>query len=150
MTQEASKKELELHEDDPTAVRTMLRFLYGVKYDFDMPDDWNDIISHARVYVIAEKYCLHQLKKMAAEAMKSLLHQLKIGNERVESSLINILDIIWTGTTSDDDLARPLLANHCASKLKTILKSNEFCDLLNRHGELGKDMLVPVAIRNES
>ena len=132
--QETDSKEIELRDDQPSAVLAMLRFLYDLSYDSDKAY-WNDnrtLLQHARVYTVAEKYGIEGLRESVFETMEPIISE---GVPRPDL-LPSIREII-TGTSSSDYMARPLMINYCVDNLVTLSKNEDFIALLGDLGELG-------------
>jgi BTB/POZ domain len=60
---------IELKEDEPVIVKAMLQFLYILNYGRPAEPDL-EIITHAKVYTIAEKYDINTLQTLACSKLK--------------------------------------------------------------------------------
>ncbi|KAL8296844.1 hypothetical protein RB597_006116 [Gaeumannomyces tritici] len=78
---EAQEGKISLPEDDPVAVHSMVFYLYHLKYDVsqswketsgeEVPKDGSELVEHAKVYALAEKYGIPCLKELARKNFKT-------------------------------------------------------------------------------
>lgn len=85
--QESQRGVLELQEDDPDAVELMMHYCYNL--DYTLSTATNPICSHASVCVVADKYDVPDLDKIAAQKFK---HELKANAE--SKSLLQDLQLV--------------------------------------------------------
>ncbi|KAL8409347.1 hypothetical protein RB594_007690 [Gaeumannomyces avenae] len=78
---EAQEGKINLPEDDPVTVHSMVFYLYHLKYDVsqswketsgeEVPKDGSELVEHAKVYALAEKYGIPCLKELARKNFKT-------------------------------------------------------------------------------
>lgn len=64
---------VEMLDDPPEAVKALVDFIYGARYDVD--HDQDVILSHLDVFIIGQKYGLRELRDTAREKITDLLEQ---------------------------------------------------------------------------
>jgi len=62
--QEAQDAVIELHEDDASAVRAMMLFIYDKPYTGACENEDDDLLFYVRVFMVADKYDLGDLKSL--------------------------------------------------------------------------------------
>lgn len=105
----------------------MFRFLCGLPYQGE-EGYWHDeqsVATHARVYVVAEKYQVAELKDAAMDVLLSILL-----NDTLKGDLPSALRTIFSATLDTDIGARPLLVKYCVNQLSYLKKRQDFRKLL--------------------
>ncbi|KAK2768599.1 hypothetical protein FQN54_000455 [Arachnomyces sp. PD_36] len=149
---ECYKKFVELKDDDPSAIESMLRFMYG----FDEGDDYKprdereegggsgdgdgsrtlDVVLHARVFGLAQKYGVAKLKQLSKENFKKGLEErsdLKRFPEVVEEVYRSTHDNIR-------DLREEVVRVSC-SHLKELTGNEAFRDVLEESAGFAADIV---------
>lgn len=117
----------------------MFRFIYGLPYPGEEAY-WHDnqsVAPHARVYVVAEKYQVTELKNAVMDVLLSILL-----NDKVEEDPASALHTNFSATLDTDNEARPLLVKNCVSQLSFFKKRQDFTKLLKDCAEIGAAMLT--------
>ena len=65
MFRETQQRKIDLKEDDPSMVEVMIKFFYTFDYTFPLQTETSSLGLHARVYTIADKYEVLDLKAIA-------------------------------------------------------------------------------------
>jgi len=87
MFQESQKRRIDLKEDDPSTVETMIKYLYTLGYDATAQSEISPLGLHARIYTIADKYEVLALKSIALERFRRDVAALcKDGKAMVEAT----------------------------------------------------------------
>lgn len=77
--QEAGDNTVVLHEDQPSVANAMLSYLYTVSYTDELPEEAADfteaLVFNFHVYIIADKYDLPHLAKLAVSKFKGRADQ---------------------------------------------------------------------------
>jgi hypothetical protein len=114
-------------------------------------EDYTEVfLSHARLYVFAEKYDIQPLKKLALEEIHSTLAIYTLHRQRT-GDIVALLRCVYadTGATprGGEDL-RTLLRDYIGYEMRVLMKDEEFIDLmLDDAGPLLRDFMKMVAKR---
>lgn len=128
---------IELCEDDPDAMTTFLRHLYGFETRADVTADHYNLEAQAQVYAVAEKY---RMETLLVEISRNLSIWLL---PRLRRDKVNIPDflaaarIIFLETPSSSSRGREIIIRHCVKRLLHLKHKPEFHSLLSDVGELG-------------
>lgn len=100
-------------------------------------EDYTEVfLSHARVYVFAEKYDIQLLKALALDELHGTLQNFDLHPERT-GDIIALLRYSYanTGETADgvEDM-RTILRHYVAFEMDTLMKDNDFGDLMIEDG----------------
>ncbi|KJX93169.1 hypothetical protein TI39_contig4376g00004 [Zymoseptoria brevis] len=120
---------IELTDDDPDAVETVLKYVYACAYDHDHPRK-ADTSYHVGVIMVAGKYLLPTLQAEASIALVSLLP-----NVQDEASIMYVVDAATNGPEGDE-LAENLATALEADMLEGFVSSNWFRLLTDEIGPL--------------
>ncbi|SMR59308.1 unnamed protein product [Zymoseptoria tritici ST99CH_1A5] len=120
---------IELTDDDPDAVETVLKYIYTCAYDHDHPRK-QDTSYHVGVIMVAGKYLLPTLQAEASIALVSLLP-----NVQDEASIMYVVDAATTGPEGDE-LAESLATALESDMLEAFVSSNWFRLLTDEIGPL--------------
>ncbi|KAI5927103.1 BTB/POZ protein [Camillea tinctor] len=151
---------IELPDDDPRIVDLMIYYFYHLTYHINCPknqkqsddystDDYStdetiippktsDILTHAKVYSLAEKYLIEGLKKLAFERFKTAIE--------TNWDFQDFRDAIWEVYTSTVDADKGLRDIIVATLWKRpwMLGKKEIQDLLKELGSLSFDLLMHI------
>ena len=114
-------------EDDPDTVGKMIDFCYNYDYDrlsLTFDGEYTSSMSHARMYLIADKYHISLLRDLARKEFKDDI-QGSLRPERV----VNLIEAVYENTVSSDrDLKHylPSVLNQYKSELRRKLNLNGF------------------------
>jgi hypothetical protein len=128
-----------LHGDEPFAVLAILRFLYGLPYEAEEAH-WHDgktMLPHAKVYTLAEKYELENLK---AQVHRNMAKLIQFSGDKPD--LIETVREIITKSPDTDTMARKLLIDHCVEFLSGLSQNADFVALLEECGALGAAVIT--------
>lgn len=112
---------MDLPEDDPDVVEAMLRFMYTGTYSVGDPSDEPRPSFSVRVFAIAEKYLVTQLKTYALRDFKTTASKAW----RVDD-FADAIALAYTSTTDSDgglrDIITQIVTKHAAKLYKDHLK----------------------------
>lgn len=84
-SQEAHENEMSLEDDNPKAVRIMIRCLYGLGYKKDKSSTADDMLFLVDVFAIADKYDVPRLRKSVTIHFAELAKKKRISREQTHS-----------------------------------------------------------------
>jgi hypothetical protein len=113
----------------------MLHFMYHFEYNSESYE--SDMIFHAEVYQIADKYGVLALKEYAKEKFSTAVET----DWAMEDFLIAI-DIVYTTTPSWDKGLRDLVVETSSANFEKLIDRYEFCQALRTVSDFAVD-LVP-------
>ena len=126
------------------------------KYSISLPqprenqapnEDYTEVfLSHARLYVFAEKYEIQPLKALALEELQAMLAIFNLHNERT-GDIITLLRYVYKNTgesTEGVEDMRTLMTHYIGYEMDTLMKDDGFRDLMikDRGALLGDFMKV--------
>ncbi|VUC25003.1 unnamed protein product [Clonostachys rosea] len=148
---EAITAEINLRDDDPTAVKIMMNHFYNLNYsdgsattaetDTALPEDENSgfsLLVHAKVYSLAEKYGILSLKKLAVDKFERQVR----GDCDTEDFLEAAVEA-YTGTVKGDRELRDEVVRAITLRMD-VLKQESFREAINGL-DIGVDVLVYLA-----
>ncbi|KAL6714137.1 hypothetical protein ACLMJK_008631 [Lecanora helva] len=146
---ESNTRRVELHEDNPAAVKRMLQFCYGIDYDGVMgPDEPGSQVTPARlnaeIYVLADKYDVKGLKSVAAAKFTERM------NERSSLTLnLDLISFIYSNTTDSNSTLRTETVRRAHGQWKKIAAEPDIKAVIAEFPEFAIEMLdsQPVTIR---
>ena len=127
---ESSTAELVLEHDDPAAVECMIHFLYSGDYDDDCTDEYSSLMSHVRVYALAEKYDIEGLKRLAAVIFDEIAEGLMC------EEFPAIVAAVFETTPSGDRGLRDVVSRICADHIDEVLTNENWKETLATNGEI--------------
>ena len=128
---ESSTAELPLEHDDPVAVECMIKFLYSGDYSNGATDVKTCLMSHVRVYALAEKYDIEGLKRLAAVNVD------EIADGHMCEDFPAIVAAVFETTPSSDHGLRDVVSRICANHIDEVLASETWKETLATNGEIG-------------
>ncbi|THW72291.1 hypothetical protein D6D19_06628 [Aureobasidium pullulans] len=160
----ASNKEVDLgDDDDPEAVRAMIRHIYDLPYDqmlegntFDDTAAYStneDLLFHIAVFTAADKYDVATLRPLAVKKFESLM-ETSWESEQFATAIQKL-----TGPSAGhlaDSTLQAAAAAFCAKHLKKLIKSGEFVKMIKEEepftGRLLSDFMakpleLPVSLK---
>ena len=148
--QESEHQEITLEEDEPSAVKTMLRYLYSSGARDISIRNFNPA---SAIFVIADKYGLEDLKQRAKTIM---LH----GAEHPFSSIVEDVDVtswahsigkVWSWTIEgSDDIRQAILKGFFNVPVKRYIENSAMNDLLSSHETFRTKLIVTLAGKHGS
>ncbi|KAK1989747.1 hypothetical protein LX36DRAFT_686373 [Colletotrichum falcatum] len=155
--EEATDGVISLPDDDPVAVEMMVQYFYNLGYCKPTPEsnsdrshadlcqttqehsdsgDISDILLHAKVYAIAEKYAIGGLKALARIKFQTTASKCWDTDD-----FLDAISEAYTSTLDSDrglrDIVLKVFAEH-----EQLLDWNEIKELLRRLGSLAYDLLM--------
>lgn len=118
----------------------MLRFLYDGSWildevrDVDI-EDKGLLHPSARVYAVAEKYGLEELKDAVSDSVSYSIH-----NTKLRPDIAAAIRTVFT-TTPPGDPMRDLLAHDCANRLPELFEDADFAKVVDEVAEAGGAIL---------
>ena len=175
--QESETRCIDLPDDDPTAVWTMLRYLYSLDYTieprnnyvYDLSEDpvptvhdnelrqlsSLQLVCNASMYGMGDKYGIHGLKGIASEKFAATLKQPEWHAEWTCSevsigSLATAIKCIYDSTPESDKGLRDQILKYAKLHLKRLLSLEDFKAVLAEVPELSYQLLVQEAAGRRS
>ena len=112
-------------------------------------EDYTEVfLSHARLYVFAEKYDIQPLKKLCQQKLKHTLAIYTLYPERV-GDITALLKYVYANTAetiSGTEDIRTMLAHYVGTEMDTLIKYGEIKDLMLENGDLLGDFLKMFAL----
>lgn len=113
-------------------------------------EDYTEVfLSHARVYVFAEKYEIQPLKALAINQLHGTLALFTLYNERI-GDIVALLRYSYANTADLEDgtkQLREMLMHYVGTEMEILIKADEFTELLEEGGALLHDFLKMVSKR---
>lgn len=137
--QESDQKGIQLHDDDPSAMILLLRYIYDLPYDDVIKDEATSMSFLAKVYVAADKYQIESLKIETHYQIRK--HKLCKDMTDIDDFL-NALETIATGTAPQGDGARKTMINICIKWIAHLRREASFLELCREHDDVGADIIA--------
>ncbi|KAI9374104.1 hypothetical protein BJX61DRAFT_541144 [Aspergillus egyptiacus] len=118
---ETSSNKVDLKEDDPRSVETMIDFIYGFAYDTTKHGVTSAMMFHISAYQIADKYDVPKLKNYAKEKFENLVKTCWEMDEFPAA----IAETYQTTPMSDEGL-RTLVVQVATKHLNQLLEKDSF------------------------
>ncbi|CAD6569740.1 MAG: hypothetical protein ASARMPRED_003126 [Alectoria sarmentosa] len=102
-----------------------------------------NFLSHACLYVFAEKYDIQPLKKLSRQKLQHTLAIYKLYPERV-GDITTLLKYMYANTAETIDVIediRTMLAHYVGTEMDTLVKYGEIKDLMLDNGEFLEEFL---------
>ena len=145
-----------------STVNTSLKESFVSQYDYWSSDlmpvprsnihpqeDYTEVfLSHARLYVFAEKYDIQPLKKLSRQKLQHTLAIFTLYPERV-GDITTLLKYVYANTVETIDGIediRTMLAHYVGTEMDTLIKYGEIKDLMLDNGEILGDFLKMFAL----
>ena len=121
----------------------------GPRSNLHPQEDYTEVfLSHARLYVFAEKYDIQPLKKLCLQKLKHTLAIYTLYPERV-GDITTLLKYVYANTAETingiEDI-RTMLAHYVGTEMDTLIKYGEIKDLMLENGDLLSDFLKMFAL----
>ncbi|GAB7342313.1 hypothetical protein MBLNU457_g0543t1 [Dothideomycetes sp. NU457] len=134
---EVQDRVIELHEDDPAAVRAMLLFLYDKPYANACEDASEDLLFFTRVFTIADKYDVDELKDVVTADLEVLLPGLW-NHEHFFQAISEVYDLPDSRHACRLKLA---IENTCWENIHALMAKSAFADVCQVFPELQYKLL---------
>ncbi|PTB72119.1 hypothetical protein M440DRAFT_1385281 [Trichoderma longibrachiatum ATCC 18648] len=109
----------------------------------DRCEDFTEVyLSHAKLYVLADKYDIPELRQLCLHYLHATLITFNLYPDSIED-IINLVKYAFKNTVERDKL-RNLLVQYCACCTKDITKSALFQDLVAECPDFGSDMMKEI------
>lgn len=149
-------QEYHMNDDEPSIVGKMIDYLYTLDYDdhcsstsgaksvieYARADDPASLLVNAKVYIIADKYEIEALKKLACLKYKEVLL-----NTWNTSNFSESASHVFENTVETDRTLRDVIVQVASDNIRALLDRGEFVDLLKRHGDIGAEIMRKVVSR---
>ena len=121
----------------------------GPRSNMHPREDYTEVLlSHARLYVFAEKYDIQPLKKLSRQKLQHTLAIYTLYPERV-GDITTLLKYVYANTSETIDGIediRTMLAHYVGTEMDTLIKYGEIKDLMLDNGEMLGDFLKMFAL----
>lgn len=121
----------------------------GPRSNMHPQEDYTEVfLSHARLYVFAEKYDIQPLKKLSRQKLQHTLAIYTLYPERV-GDITTLLKYVYANTSEAIDGIediRTMLAHYVGTEMDTLIKYGEIKDLMLDNGEMLGDFLKMFAL----
>lgn len=121
----------------------------GPRSNMHPQEDYTEVfLSHARLYVFAEKYDIQPLKKLSRQKLQHTLAIYTLNPERV-GDITTLLKYVYANTSEAIDGIediRTMLAHYVGTEMDTLIKYGEIKDLMLDNGEMLGDFLKMFAL----
>lgn len=135
---ETNQETITLHGDDPSAFETMLRYMYGFKYDDAMRDEKEDLTFHIKCYLTADKYELLQLKELALKVSKNTVASILTTNK-----FVSLVDKVYENYVDIKPFPEAI-QDVCKVDMALLVKDQAFVDAVKRLNGLAAALLFHV------
>ncbi len=123
--------------------------LPGPRSNMHPQEDYTEVLlSHARLYVFAEKYDIQHLKRLSRQKLQHTLAIYTLYPERV-GDITTLLKYVYANTSETIDGVediRTMLAHYVGTEMDTLIKYGEIKDLMLDNGEILGDFLKMFAL----
>ena len=113
-------------------------------------EDYTEVfLSHARLYVFAEKYDIAPLRKLSVNRLHQTLSVFTLYKERV-GDVVALMRYSYANTvhrSRPDDSLRSLLIHYATCVVADLVPNSDFKALLEEPGELASDLVVKMINR---
>jgi len=93
-------------EDEPSAITALIEFLYTCDYHLDDSSSSTPLLTHAKVYTIADKYCLPLLQQLATNKFISAATAALSSSTNTTSDarldFLSAVEYLYTATPSSE------------------------------------------------
>lgn len=153
---EASTGIIDLCDDDPDAMKAVLQFCYTGDYTpgtamhakvrtFSLQP--TIIFWHLKVYALAEKYNMKELKDKALLKFEDAA-ELELKSQ--SAFFPAIIGYVYDSTPPKDRGLRDLVINITKRNLNKFLEQPEFESMMEENGDFGKDLVKAIAVEGSS
>lgn len=104
------------------------------------------LLVNAKVYIVADKYELDTLKKLASDKFNRFL-PCGIWNS---SDFTESARLVYENTMETDRMLRDIIVQTASINVKALLDRGEFVELLKDHGDLATEIMGKVVARYDS
>ncbi|KAK4143077.1 uncharacterized protein C8A04DRAFT_12703, partial [Dichotomopilus funicola] len=155
---ETQEGRIDLSDHDPRLVQIMVHYLYNFEYDAQSQhesspspasetsgdgtvtkDTPENLVTHAKVYALAEMYLIPGLKALAVQKFKAEIKDISA------SVFCAVAVEVYTSTIESEEGLRDIVVETLSRNMGWIEKE-EVQDLLKSHGTLGCALLLKIRI----
>ena len=122
------------------------RIIHKARKNGEPCEEYKEVfLSHARLYVFADKYGIDPLKRFSLHKLQRTLAVFSLYEERV-GDIVQLLHWTYSNTRDSgsgmtvDDL-RLLVVHYTACEIETLARKENFESLLEGNGAMGKDLV---------
>jgi hypothetical protein len=95
-----------------------------------------ELLKHPRVYALADEFLMDDLKTLALQRFKLVLHGLWISD-----TFVDCIQEIYSTTYGADDKLRQMVVHTAQEHLKELWKKTRFQDLVRENGDFAVDLV---------
>ncbi|KAI1263793.1 BTB/POZ protein [Xylariaceae sp. FL1019] len=134
-------REMTLHEVDADVVTALVQYMYH--FDYKPPENAYATVFHAKVYSLADRYQMPQLKQHSKKKFDSAMKKFWLHQQAgpISSELFLALDEIYTSTPDNDRGLRDIITRHCHNNKKLLETDTSFHMILREVPALAVDMI---------
>lgn len=150
-------QEYYMNDDEPSIVDKMMIYLYTLDYDDHRSSslakpaeakvtayDPASLLVNAKVYIIAEKYEIEALKKLACTKYGEVLP-----NTWNTSIFSESASHLYENTVETDRMLRDVIVQGASDNVKNLLDRGEFVEMLKSHGDIATEIMHKVVTRTQ-
>ncbi|KAM0245179.1 hypothetical protein ACHAP5_005572 [Fusarium lateritium] len=134
-TKESIEKVIEITDFDGAVVEGMLHFMYHFEYTNESTE--SDMVFHAGVYQIADKYGILTLKEYAKEKFSTA-----VKSDWSTDDFPIAIELVYQTTPPEDRGLRDLVIETSNANLEKLISRDGFCEALRTTADFAAD-LVP-------
>ncbi|KAL7943700.1 hypothetical protein V8C42DRAFT_328213 [Trichoderma barbatum] len=109
-------------------------------------EDYSDVfLSHARLYVLADKYDIPELRQLSVHKLYATLKEFVLYPERM-GDIIGLVKYAFRNTVGSDKL-RTLMVEYCACIVEVLCESEDFEDLINDAPDFAYELIKQMGNR---
>jgi len=134
--EEAQTGIVEMPEDEPSAITALIEFLYTCDYHLDNSSSATPLLTHAKVYTIADKYCLPLLQHLATNkfisaATAALSQSNASSNTETKLDFLSAVEYLYTVTpTSEIDIDEADAGNNSNLQYESVSLARQYSNAL--------------------
>lgn len=132
--QESAERKIVIEDFEPSIVEAMLRFMYS--FDYQTTSDIADMIFHATVYQVADKYDIPTLKQLSSEKFNA-----SIGDGWQSDDFPSVVKIIYETTPLADRGLRDLAIEVTRKNIDKLLVQENFTSMLREVADFSADLI---------
>jgi hypothetical protein len=137
--QEGQNSEISLPSEELAQVEAMLQFCY--RFKFDIPADGGHGLWHiSQVFTFADKYAIEDLAAFCDDRFEQI-----IKDHPFNAKLAKAIRHVYISTPSMRQELRKSVVKKAASKFEGFVQRPELKQMMDDHGELGREIAVELA-----
>jgi speckle-type POZ protein len=140
---------VDLSDNDPAAIEAMLEFMYT--YDYEQPiDNTRPAVFHARMYKLADRYDVPELRKLARKKFKQSLRALcrDKKDEDYTSFLLAVAEV-YENAPPNDKCLRKIVGKIASQHTETLMDDDKFQELMDSVPGFSADIARSLICKHE-